>query len=137
MFILNLTPALVLYNIIFLYAQKLKLNESLPLNVERFLRLSGKYSQQEIIEAIVPYCFQGEMYSLPATVADDLRKLVCAKSALVLLPNKDKEPILKVHPWPSWLTRGSPKLVNFFIEFFYGKEMSAWEQGTGTCHLCQ
>ncbi len=32
--------------------QKLKLNESLPLNVDRFLRLAGKYSEQERQEAL-------------------------------------------------------------------------------------
>ena len=48
--------------------QKLKLNESLPLNVERFLRLSGKYSQQEIIEALklvgAEHLFSSNMHSL-------------------------------------------------------------------------
>ncbi|WP_159738775.1 zinc ABC transporter ATP-binding protein ZnuC [Vibrio atypicus] len=32
--------------------QRLKLNDSLPLNVDRFLRLSDSYSQQEIAEAL-------------------------------------------------------------------------------------
>ncbi|EEX91740.1 zinc ABC transporter ATP-binding protein ZnuC [Vibrio orientalis] len=32
--------------------QKLKLNDSLPLNVERFLCLAGKYSQQELHDAL-------------------------------------------------------------------------------------
>lgn len=32
--------------------QKLKLNDSLPLNVARFLTLTGHYSQQEIMEAL-------------------------------------------------------------------------------------
>ncbi len=32
--------------------QKLKLNEALPLNVERFLKLAGKYSRQERAEAL-------------------------------------------------------------------------------------
>ncbi|AAO08690.1 zinc ABC transporter ATP-binding protein ZnuC [Vibrio vulnificus] len=32
--------------------QKLKLNDTLPLNVIRFLNLSGKYSQQETMEAL-------------------------------------------------------------------------------------
>lgn len=32
--------------------QKLKLNDSLPLNVYRFLRLAGKYSEQEMISAL-------------------------------------------------------------------------------------
>ncbi|MCW0468884.1 ATP-binding cassette domain-containing protein [Vibrio chagasii] len=32
--------------------QKLKLNDSLPLNVERFLKLTGRFSKQEILEAL-------------------------------------------------------------------------------------
>ncbi|WP_038177044.1 zinc ABC transporter ATP-binding protein ZnuC [Vibrio pacinii] len=32
--------------------QKLKLNDSLPLNVDRFLQLAGKYSRQEINDAL-------------------------------------------------------------------------------------
>lgn len=32
--------------------QKLKLNDSLPLNVQRFLRLAGKYSKQELNDAL-------------------------------------------------------------------------------------
>lgn len=32
--------------------QKLKLNDSLPLTVERFLKLAGRYSQQEIIDSL-------------------------------------------------------------------------------------
>ncbi|UPQ87217.1 zinc ABC transporter ATP-binding protein ZnuC [Vibrio sinaloensis] len=32
--------------------QKLKLNDTLPLNVERFLRLAGRYSRQEINDAL-------------------------------------------------------------------------------------
>lgn len=32
--------------------QKLKLNDSLPLNVHRFLKLSGRFSKQEILEAL-------------------------------------------------------------------------------------
>jgi hypothetical protein len=62
----------------------------------------------------------GDMFSPPVCAAEELRKLVSSNSALVLLPNGDKEPKLQVHPWPSWLTRGSPKLVDFFIAFFYG-----------------
>ncbi|MBW3694465.1 zinc ABC transporter ATP-binding protein ZnuC [Vibrio sp. T187] len=32
--------------------QKLKLNDSLPLNVQRFLKLTGRFSKQEILEAL-------------------------------------------------------------------------------------
>jgi zinc transport system ATP-binding protein len=34
------------------FPQKIKLNDSLPLNVERFLKLTGKFSKQEILEAL-------------------------------------------------------------------------------------
>ena len=67
------------------------------------------------------------MFTPPATIADTLRILVAANSALVLLPNGDKEPLLKVHPWPSWLTKGSPKVVDLFVKFFYSGELAEWE----------
>ena len=47
----------------------------------------------------------------PTAVANDLRELVSASSALVLLLNDDKTPLLRVHHWPSWLTRGTAKVI--------------------------
>jgi hypothetical protein len=43
---------------------------------------------------VVRYCFMGDMFSPPASAAEELRKLVSNNSALVLLPNGDKEPKL-------------------------------------------
>ncbi len=48
--------------------QKLRLNDSLPLNVERFLRLAGKYSKQELNDALklvgAEHLFKSNMHSL-------------------------------------------------------------------------
>tara|TARA_Y100001956_G_scaffold80968_1_gene97308 strand:- start:852 stop:1637 length:786 start_codon:yes stop_codon:yes gene_type:complete len=48
--------------------QKLKLNDSLPLNVTRFLKLSGRFSQQEIVEALklvgAEHLLKANMHSL-------------------------------------------------------------------------
>lgn len=48
--------------------QKLKLNDSLPLNVERFLLLAGKFSQQELNEALTlvgaQHLLKNNMHSL-------------------------------------------------------------------------
>lgn len=48
--------------------QKLKLNDSLPLNVERFLRLAGKYSKQEMTDALklvgAEHLLKSNMHSL-------------------------------------------------------------------------
>lgn len=48
--------------------QKLKLNDSLPLNVERFLQLAGKYSKQELNDALklvgAEHLLESNMHSL-------------------------------------------------------------------------
>ena len=76
------------------------------------------------------------MFAPPTGVKASLLKLVSGDSALVLMPNGDHPPRLLVHPWPSWLTRGSPRVVDFFISFFYGREVAFWETCPRTCHIC-
>lgn len=48
--------------------QKLKLNDSLPLNTQRFLKLAGKYSKQEIIDSLklvgAEHLIESDMHSL-------------------------------------------------------------------------
>ena len=64
--------------------------------------------------------YAGDVFSPPRGTVDDLKLLVASDSALVFLREYRAKPaVLKVHPWPSWLTRGSPKVVNFFLSFFY------------------
>ena len=69
---------------------------------------------------IVKYMYNGDVFSPPAKAIDDLSLLVSSDSALVWEQvGHDKPPVLKIHPWPSWLTRGSPKVVDFFMQLFY------------------
>ena len=64
--------------------------------------------------------YAGDVFSPPSGAVDDLKHLVASDSALVFLrENRDKPAVLKLHPWPSWLTRGSPKVVYFLLSFFY------------------
>jgi hypothetical protein len=86
----------------------------------------------DILKDIARLCFAGEKWAPPADTREDLKLLVASESALVLEPDGDKPPVLAVHPWPSWLTRGSPKLLAFFIDIFYACETDTQD----TCHLC-
>ncbi len=58
--------------------QKLKLNDSLPLNVFRFLRLAGKFSHQEMTEAL-------EMVGAPHLASSNMHTLSGGESQRVLL----------------------------------------------------
>jgi hypothetical protein len=66
-----------------------------------------------------------------------LEKLVCENSSLVMRHVGKKNVLsVRVHPWPSWLTRGSPKIVDFFLNFFYLNDVTDFERAPGTCPHC-
>ncbi|NVD06166.1 zinc ABC transporter ATP-binding protein ZnuC [Vibrio sp. JPW-9-11-11] len=58
--------------------QKLKLNDSLPLNVERFLRLAGRYSRQEMNDAL-------KLVGAEHLVANNMHSLSGGENQRVLL----------------------------------------------------
>ncbi len=58
--------------------QKLKLNDTLPLTVKRFLKLAGKYSQQELVEAL-------RLVGAEHLVKNDMHKLSGGENQRVLL----------------------------------------------------
>ena len=65
---------------------------------------------------IVKLMFAGDDFSPPSRAVADLSVLASADSSLVFVhAGRDMSPVLRVHPWPSWLTRGSPKVVDFFL----------------------
>ena len=81
--------------------------------------------------------FAGDVFSPPSEAADDLKLLVGGDSALVLENvGLDLPPVLKIHPWPSWLTKGQPKVVDYFLNFFYVSDLSEFESVPGVCPHC-
>ena len=85
----------------------------------RELRVSARLQARGLTNVlcdIVKFMYNGDPFSPPAEAIKDLSILVSNDSALVWEQvGRDKPPVLKVHPWPSWLTRGSPRVVDFFI----------------------
>ena len=82
--------------------------------------------------------YRADVFAPPRRAAIHLEKLVGENTALVMRPvGKNNVLSVKVHPWPSWLTRGSPKVVDFFLKFFYLGEISEFERAPGTCPHCK
>ena len=66
-----------------------------------------------------------------------LETLVGESSSLVMRPIGPRNILsVRMHPWPSWLTRGSPKVVDFFLYFFYLSDVTDFERAPGTCPHC-
>jgi len=42
-----------------------------------------------------------------------------------------------VNTWPSWLVKGYPNVVNFFLQFFYLSDLTDFERAPGHCPHCQ
>jgi hypothetical protein len=85
----------------------------------------------------VRFLFSGDFFSPPANAVDDLTVLVGNEHALKLMPvGNDKPPVLKVHPWPSWLTKGSPRVVDFFMSLFYLPNDAVDSCFPGRCPRC-
>jgi len=63
--------------------QKLKLNDTLPLSVHRFLSLAGKFSQQEILEAVslvgAPHLILASMHNLSG---GETQRVILARALL-------------------------------------------------------
>ena len=69
-----------------------------------------------VLCSIVKHMYKSNHAAPPRRALMYLEKLVDANLSLVLEPVGPKKVItVRVHPWPSWLTRGSPKLVDFFL----------------------
>ena len=69
-----------------------------------------------VLCSIVKHMYKSNHAAPPRRAVMYLEKLVDANSSLVLEPVGPKNVVtVRIHPWPSWLTRGSPKLVDFFL----------------------
>ena len=80
----------------------------------RDIRVSARVAQRGLTEVlcdIVHYCFAGDLTPPPHITRDHLATLVSGDSALVWVTSARGQPALRVHPWPSRLTRAHAKLV--------------------------
>ena len=69
-----------------------------------------------VLCSIVKHMYKSNHAAPPRRALMYLEKLVDANSSLVIEPMGPKNVVtVRIHPWPSWLTRGSPKLVDFFL----------------------
>ena len=65
---------------------------------------------------VAKYMYRSDYFAPPRRASINLEKLVGENTALVVRPvGKNNVLSVRVHPWPSWLTRGSPKVVDFFL----------------------
>ena len=81
--------------------------------------------------------FKPDCCAPPRRALIHLETLIGENSSLVMRPVGPRNILsVRVHPWPSWLTRGSPKVVDFFLQFFYLSDVTDFERAPGTCPHC-
>ena len=79
------------------------------------MRLKNK-GLTKVLCSAVKYMYKSAFSAPPRRAIVHLEKLVDVNFSLVMMPVGSKHVLsVRVHPWPSWLTRGSPKLVDFFL----------------------
>jgi hypothetical protein len=81
--------------------------------------------------------YKADVCAPPRRAAGFLELLLDCNHSLVMRPvGKRQIPTVRIHPWPSWLTKGNPKVVDFFLKFFYLGELTEFERVPGKCPLC-
>ena len=82
--------------------------------------------------------YHADFFAPPRRASMLLEQLNGDDSSIVIQyvgPNRKQ--VVRLHPWPSWLTRGSPTIVDFFLQFFYLSDVTDFEKAPGTCPICQ
>jgi hypothetical protein len=96
-----------------------------------------KKGLNKVICSIARHMYKPDVCAPPRRAIVHLEKLVDINSSLVMRPVGKKHVLsVRVHPWPSWLTRGSQKVVDFFLNFFYLRDATDFERAPGTCPHC-
>ncbi len=81
--------------------------------------------------------YKADVCAPPRRAACFLELLLDSNHSLVMRPvGKRQIPTVRIHPWPSWLTKGNPRVVDFFLKFFYLGELTEFERVPGKCPLC-
>ena len=96
-----------------------------------------KKGLEKVICSIARHMYKPDVCAPPRRAIVHLEKLVDVNSSLVMRHVGKKHVLsVRVHPWPSWLTRGSQKVVDFFLNFFYLRDVTEFERAPGTCPHC-
>ena len=78
-------------------------------------RLKAK-GLDKVLCSVARHMFKPDVCAPPRRALAHLEILVGENSSLVMRHVGPKNVLsVRVHPWPSWLTRGLPKVVDFFL----------------------
>ena len=92
----------------------------------------------KILCSVVKYMHKSDYFAPPRRALVQLENLVGSNSSFAMRPVGPKHVLsVRVHTWPSWSTRGSPKLVDFFLYFFYIRVATKFERAPGTYPHCK
>lgn len=90
-----------------------------------------------VVQDIISYCFQGDASLPPAVVRTELEGLHGGQHSIIMQPDRAGVQVPHIHPWPSWLSRGGKRIVDFFFQFFYRQQAPEHPSQTRQCRLCQ
>ena len=82
------------------------------------------------------YCFRAGLVSPPPHTTDLLCKLHREDHSIVWDTDDEQNAVIKIHPWPSWLRRGTLRTITSFFDFFYQQPAPADDCTSRECRLC-
>ena len=97
----------------------------------------GKLGLSTVVQDIISYCFQGDAFLPPASVRPEIEGLHKGQKSIIMQPDRGGIQVPHIHPWPSWLSRGGKRVLDFFFQFFYKQEIPEHPPQPRQCRLCQ
>ena len=82
------------------------------------------------------YCFRAGLVSPPPHTTDLLCKLHREDHSIVWDTDDEHNAVIKIHPWPSWLRRGTLRTVTSFFYFFYDQPPPTDDCTSRECRFC-
>ena len=82
---------------------------------------------------LLAYSFRGQPTVCPDAVAGTMSHFVREEYSVIVKADAEGNNIVYIHHWPSWLRRGTSKVIKAFLEFFYSSSPPATH---GTCSRC-
>ena len=89
-----------------------------------------------IVNDMLVYCFRAGLKSPPPGLTQLLCTLRREDHSIVWTRDADNSDVLCIHPWPSWLRRGTLCTVSSFFDFFYQQSPPPDDCTSRACRLC-